>query len=603
MFLELDGDAVSDSASGLPEDWDRVLGWDNGMAVPPSGSSPFHVWQEDPSPQSVFLGTGNNNQDDLADWSWTDAAVVGKSDIAHAFLSVWPDELAFGADRPTANDSWYVCFWLLQGTLSADPGGGFTGTHVVGDILVSVDAYIFSSPPDVRVYRWVGDGSGSDGNLDEVTSAFLDSELAARKNEDVACSPWPYTPLFPPTCRPGCVSCVPVQAFLEGFLSLDVLGLRCFQTAVVATRNAEPIGAYLLDFVLLDLRSQPSVTVDRVCEGDPLCASVTGGVPPYMYSWNTGETTSCLAAPAPGVHVVTVTDANLCSRTAYGTVIPALICPEACFEFRAVVTDLSDFYGLLDRAISVGDTIEGFYSYDPSTPDADANPAVGDYEHFVSPYGIEVDAGGFQFRTDPANVDFLVELANDVSSTDSYLLRSYNNLPLSNGMLVDQVSWQLDDPTGTALSGDALPTSAPVLGEWQSVLGMRLEGTDPGDPGHAYLVEADVVSITRCASQQVGVLPGEVEFPSALRLPAPNPSVGEVRLAFAVAVEGRVRLDIVGLDGRLVRTLIDAVLPPGERSATWDGRDASGQRVAAGVYFERLSVNGSSYSRRLVRLD
>ena len=37
--------------------------------------------------------------------------------------------------------------------------------------------------------------------------------------------------------------------------------------------------------------------------------------------------------------------------------------------------------------------------------------------------------------------------------------------------------------------------------------------------------------------------------------------------------------------GRLIRTLVDSRLPTGSHTITWDGRDQSGQIVAAGVYF------------------
>jgi hypothetical protein len=104
------------------------------------------------------------------------------------------------------------------------------------------------------------------------------------------------------------------------------------------------------------------------------------------------------------------------------------------------------------------------------------------------PHGIFLNVGDFDFETDLANVDFLVEIADNYSSRDNYLLRSYNNMPLSNGTFVDHISWQLDDPTGNALSSDALPTTPPVLDDWQSIVGLRLEGD------RAFLINAHVTS-------------------------------------------------------------------------------------------------------------
>jgi len=126
----------------------------------------------------------------------------------------------------------------------------------------------------------------------------------------------------------------------------------------------------------------------------------------------------------------------------------------------------------------------------------EGNLSVGDYEHFSSPYGISLTADGFIFQTDPDNVRFLVEVINNhLSPTDDgYLIRSYNNLPLSNGVLIAGIDWVLDDSSGTALSSDALPTTAPVLDDWSYSWGLRIyTGLKVGSSG----IEADVTSLER----------------------------------------------------------------------------------------------------------
>ena len=62
----------------------------------------------------------------------------------------------------------------------------------------------------------------------------------------------------------------------------------------------------------------------------------------------------------------------------------------------------------------------------------------------------------------------------------------------------------------------------------------------------------------------------------------------------------RVRLAVYGVDGRCVRTLVDGTMEPGRHDATWDGRDARGAGVDAGIYFVRLVSGGRSLSRKLV---
>jgi hypothetical protein len=160
-------------------------------------------------------------------------------------------------------------------------------------------------------------------------------------------------------------------------------------------------------------------------------------------------------------------------------------------EIEAEVDSVYDPSGYLEGNISAGDTITGTYTYESTTADTNPSPYVGDYEHFASPAGIFLSVGEFDFTTDLANVDFLVSVcdAGGPYDTDNYLIRSYNNLPLSNGTLVDHISWQLDDDTATALSNIDLPTSPPILDNWQAGNHLRLHGERGG-----YIVDAHVTS-------------------------------------------------------------------------------------------------------------
>jgi flagellar hook assembly protein FlgD len=60
-----------------------------------------------------------------------------------------------------------------------------------------------------------------------------------------------------------------------------------------------------------------------------------------------------------------------------------------------------------------------------------------------------------------------------------------------------------------------------------------------------------------------------------------------------------VSLAVHDLAGRKVRSLISGVVAAGERDVTWDLRDAAGARVADGIYFLRLAVDGGTITRRV----
>jgi hypothetical protein len=89
----------------------------------------------------------------------------------------------------------------------------------------------------------------------------------------------------------------------------------------------------------------------------------------------------------------------------------------------------------------------------------------------------------------------------------------------------------------------------------------------------------------------------------ALYPASPNPFAGVTTVRFDVPDHaGPVRLRVFNIGGRLVRTLADAPIARGRHERTWDGRDESGAKAAAGVYFTRLEVDGRSEQHKIMLL-
>jgi len=82
----------------------------------------------------------------------------------------------------------------------------------------------------------------------------------------------------------------------------------------------------------------------------------------------------------------------------------------------------------------------------------------------------------------------------------------------------------------------------------------------------------------------------------------PNPFNQATKIEFTLANSGFVSLIIYDLLGREVRTLASEHLPSGYKSVLWDGKNASGEDVASGIYFYQLKVRDYSATRRLVLL-
>jgi hypothetical protein len=81
----------------------------------------------------------------------------------------------------------------------------------------------------------------------------------------------------------------------------------------------------------------------------------------------------------------------------------------------------------------------------------------------------------------------------------------------------------------------------------------------------------------------------------------PNPFNPALEARCYLPAAGQVRLTVLDVRGRRVRTLHDGRVAAGESSWMWDGRDAGGRRVASGVY-QLLLETEQRVIRRLVTL-
>ncbi len=96
-------------------------------------------------------------------------------------------------------------------------------------------------------------------------------------------------------------------------------------------------------------------------------------------------------------------------------------------------------------------------------------------------------------------------------------------------------------------------------------------------------------------------VPGQ-QLPSVLAVTGvrPNPFNPRTVVSFDVPRDGRARVAIYDLAGRLVRRLVDGNLTAGRHTVTWDGADDAGRSAAAGVYLLRLADGSAAVSVKLV---
>ncbi|NNF57172.1 MAG: T9SS type A sorting domain-containing protein [Rhodothermaceae bacterium] len=73
----------------------------------------------------------------------------------------------------------------------------------------------------------------------------------------------------------------------------------------------------------------------------------------------------------------------------------------------------------------------------------------------------------------------------------------------------------------------------------------------------------------------------------------PNPFDGTLIVSYDLGTEVRVRIAVYDVLGRRVASLLDLERPPGQYTAAWDGRLASGGFAPAGVYLIRLEAGST----------
>jgi len=83
----------------------------------------------------------------------------------------------------------------------------------------------------------------------------------------------------------------------------------------------------------------------------------------------------------------------------------------------------------------------------------------------------------------------------------------------------------------------------------------------------------------------------------------PNPFNPSTTISFTTTKSTEnTKIEIFNIKGQKVKELLNEVLPAGEHSVVWNGKDDSERSVASGVYFTRLSTNGKILTRKMMMI-
>jgi hypothetical protein len=201
---------------------------------------------------------------------------------------------------------------------------------------------------------------------------------------------------------------------------------------------------------------------------------------------------------------------------------------------------------------------------------------------------------------DDASIDHAISVALDAGVVVSPITGSG-----SSGAVV-ALAQQIADATGGQWFSSSEASVDIAAGIVQVVLDACIAASDCNDNGQ--LDECDIAEGISEDENGNGI-PDECEAvgvrdatpPSPVRLlgSRPNPFNPRTTIAFEVAADGPVRLQVYDLKGRLIATLVDGPVTAGVHEAVWMGRDAAGRELPSGVYLCRLSGAGQVVHGRM----
>ena len=116
----------------------------------------------------------------------------------------------------------------------------------------------------------------------------------------------------------------------------------------------------------------------------------------------------------------------------------------------------------------------------------------------------------------------------------------------------------------------------------------------------------DFGQLKRVGVGNTGVEGGEMTYPGPVDVSfgpvSPNPLGSRSTVRFWTSGPTEAALTLYDVQGRLLRTLFSGRVPAGEHAVVWDGRNAYGQKLPAGVYFFRLEAAGRVFTEKAVLL-
>jgi photosystem II stability/assembly factor-like uncharacterized protein len=82
----------------------------------------------------------------------------------------------------------------------------------------------------------------------------------------------------------------------------------------------------------------------------------------------------------------------------------------------------------------------------------------------------------------------------------------------------------------------------------------------------------------------------------------PNPFNPETKIYFAIAREQQVSIEIFNLKGQKIKQLVSNILPAGQHSIIWNGKDKNNKSASSGIYYYKMKTVDKGFQRKMILL-
>ncbi|MBU2501248.1 S8 family serine peptidase [bacterium] len=213
---------------------------------------------------------------------------------------------------------------------------------------------------------------------------------------------------------------------------------------------------------------------------------------------------------------------------------------------------------------------------EPNGDTASSNGPVGD--------GVAV-SGALTSSTDDDYFWFDVTTAGNI------------NISVAIGGSAD-LDWYLYNSSGTQVDR-GYTVSNPEAGSYTASVGryyLRVDGYLGATSSYTLTVTGGLAPLAEAVEK------ADLPMAFSLKQNAPNPFNPATTIKFDIPKTSPVKLRIYDQRGRLVRTLVDQVMPAGSQSVMWHGLDDAGRQVTSGVYLYLIEADGFRDTKKMTLL-